>query len=173
MSHPKPRSHSPRTLFSVSTRYALLALASLPEDGTYRMARGLAEGLAIPFYYLAKILKRLRQVGILESLTGPSGGFRLARPPAGITLQEVVTAFEGDTGLSLCPLGRRNCRDATPCPFCALLGPAFREMVRGLARMSLRDLPRTWIPFSLPPGRRPSQRRPAPPGKPLKGSTER
>jgi len=173
MSHPKPRFHSPRTLFSVSTRHALLALAALPEDGTYRMARGLAEGLAIPFYYLAKILKRLRQVGILESLTGPSGGFRLARPSAGITLQEVVDAFEGDSGLSLCPLGRRNCRDAAPCPFCAMLGPGFREMVRHLARMSLRDLPHPWIPVVLPPGRRSPQRRPASPGKPPKGSTER
>lgn len=165
MSHPKPRSQGPRTLLSVSTRYALLALVSLPEDGTYRMARGLADGLAIPFFYLAKILKRLRQAGILESLKGPSGGFRLARPSTGITLYEVVVAFEADTGLSLCPLGRRTCQDTSPCPFCSMLGPGFREGMKNLFQTSLRDLPHTWPPFAMPAGRRPPHARLTLPGR--------
>src|SRR5215217_538221 len=45
--------------------------------------------------YLNQILILLRKAGLIESVRGPQGGHRLARPPAQITLLEVLVSLEG------------------------------------------------------------------------------
>ncbi len=47
-----------------------------------------AEGLSGP--YVAKLLAVLRQAGLIESVRGRAGGYRLARPPADVTLGSVL-----------------------------------------------------------------------------------
>src|SRR5262245_38326540 len=47
-----------------------------------------AEGLSVP--YAAKLLSVLRQGGLIESVRGRSGGYRLARPPASIGLGSLL-----------------------------------------------------------------------------------
>jgi Rrf2 family protein len=49
----------------------------------------------LPVPYLNKQLQALARAGILESVPGPRGGFKLARDPANITLLDVVVAVEG------------------------------------------------------------------------------
>lgn len=49
----------------------------------------------LPAAYLNKQLQALCQRGILSSISGPRGGFRLERPPGAITVMEVVAAVEG------------------------------------------------------------------------------
>lgn len=45
--------------------------------------------------YLNQILISLRKAGLIESIRGPQGGHRLARPPMEITVLEALTALEG------------------------------------------------------------------------------
>jgi Rrf2 family protein len=47
-----------------------------------------AEGLSVP--YAAKLLSVLRQAGLIESVRGRSGGYRLSRPPASIGLGSLL-----------------------------------------------------------------------------------
>ena len=47
-----------------------------------------AEGLSVP--YAAKLLSVLRQAGLIESVRGRAGGYRLARPPANIGLGSLL-----------------------------------------------------------------------------------
>ena len=70
-------------------------LATLPEDQALPAAR-LAEFHDVPPAYLAKHLQALTNAGITRSLPGPRGGYRLARPPAAISLLDVVLAVDGD-----------------------------------------------------------------------------
>ena len=70
-------------------------LAVLPEDQALPAAR-LAEYHGVPPAYLAKALQSLAGAGIVESRPGPLGGYRLARPPAAITLLDVVLAVDGE-----------------------------------------------------------------------------
>lgn len=70
-------------------------LALLP-TGSAMPAGRLAEFHGVPPAYLAKHLQALARAGIVESTQGPRGGYRLSRPPAEITLLDVVTAVEGD-----------------------------------------------------------------------------
>lgn len=69
-------------------------LALLPADAALPAAR-LAEFHGVPAAYLAKHLQALSRAGIVEAGAGPRGGYRLARPPADITLLDVVEAIEG------------------------------------------------------------------------------
>lgn len=53
--------------------------------------------------YLNQILILLRRAGLIESVRGPQGGHRLARPPAQIAVLDALVALEGpllpaDTG---------------------------------------------------------------------------
>jgi len=69
-------------------------LAALP-PGTALPASRLAEFHGVPTAYLAKHLQALARAGILESVPGGRGGYRLARPVDDITLLDVVEALEG------------------------------------------------------------------------------
>lgn len=49
----------------------------------------------IPEQYLDQILVALRKEGLIKSVRGPKGGHMLARPPAQITMAQVMNALEG------------------------------------------------------------------------------
>ena len=51
---------------------------------------------AVPANFLAQILGELRSGGLVVSKRGVQGGFLLARPPAEITLHDIVRVMEGD-----------------------------------------------------------------------------
>jgi len=83
------------------SRAAEVALAALPLlDGRGPLARGrgakaLAEASGVPAPFLAKVLQRLVERGLLRSKRGRTGGFVLGRPAAEITVADVVLALEG------------------------------------------------------------------------------
>ncbi|REE98452.1 RrF2 family transcriptional regulator [Thermomonospora umbrina] len=68
---------------------------SWAEPGEAVTAARLAAFYRLPAAYLNKQLQALARAGILTSISGPRGGFRLARPPEKITLLDVVVAIEG------------------------------------------------------------------------------
>lgn len=55
----------------------------------------LAAEQAIPANYLVQILIELKSTQIVKSLRGKDGGYRLARPPADITLADVLRCVHG------------------------------------------------------------------------------
>src|SRR4051794_14140084 len=74
--------------------HALVHLAGRKRDepvASYEIAR--ARG--VPERFLVKLLKPLVSAGVLYSVKGPNGGYRLARPAARITLLEAVEAVDG------------------------------------------------------------------------------
>jgi Rrf2 family protein len=76
-------------------------LAGVPAPLVMPSAK-LAELHEVPPAYLAKHLQALSAAGIVESVPGPRGGYRLARPAAAITVLEVVLAVEGDETAFVC-----------------------------------------------------------------------
>ena len=69
-------------------------LAGIPPAMVLPAAK-LAELHELPPAYLAKHLQALSAAGIVESVPGPRGGYRLARPAAEITVLDVVLAVDG------------------------------------------------------------------------------
>lgn len=76
-------------------------LGALP-DGVALPSARLAEFHEVPAAYLAKHLQALSHAGIVVSVSGRRGGYRLGRPPAEITLLDVVLAVDGDTPAFRC-----------------------------------------------------------------------
>jgi Rrf2 family protein len=69
-------------------------LALLPPDAALPAAK-LAEFHGVPAAYLAKTLQGLAREGIVESVSGRRGGYRLGRAAEAVTLLEIVEAAEG------------------------------------------------------------------------------
>jgi Rrf2 family protein len=65
------------------------------EEGRTLPASALAEYHCVSQSYLLKHLKELVGARIFESVSGPHGGYRLARTPQQITLLDIVLAVEG------------------------------------------------------------------------------
>jgi Rrf2 family protein len=79
------------------------------------LSRQIAEDLGLPSHFLAKVLGTLSARGLLESLRGKTGGYRLARPAAEITLLEIVDPFDGVQGNLPCLVRDVACREETRC----------------------------------------------------------
>jgi Rrf2 family protein len=74
--------------------HSVLLLSSLPVEGVLP-ASALAEYHGVSSSYLLKHLQALANAGLLLSIPGPKGGYRLARAPAQISLLDIVLAIEG------------------------------------------------------------------------------
>jgi Rrf2 family protein len=128
-------------LFSTATGYALRALAVMPEDGSYSLAKNLASSLDLPGPYLAKILQTLAQAGMLQSVRGPRGGFRLTRPAHHITVGEVVNTLEGIEAMAGCVMGFLHCQaQDNPCPLHAAWSEVKTHMDESMTQVTIRDL---------------------------------
>jgi Rrf2 family protein len=83
---------------SVKSDYAARAVLGLTRhyaEGTALRAEDLAAEQGIPANYLVQILIELKAQGIARSLRGKEGGYLLARPPAEITLGDILRAVHG------------------------------------------------------------------------------
>ena len=87
--------------------HCAVILAALPAGAALPAAR-LAEYHGIPAPYLAKSLQALTRAGIIESLTGRNGGYRLGCPATEITLLDIVHANEGNEAFFRCTEIRRR-----------------------------------------------------------------
>ena len=79
------------------TRYAIRALYHLAfhRSGQATQAKEIAEVQKIPLRFLEQILQDLRRAGLIEARRGPRGGYALARPPAEISMADVLRAVRG------------------------------------------------------------------------------
>ncbi|MGL4512153.1 MAG: RrF2 family transcriptional regulator [Lacipirellulaceae bacterium] len=93
-------------MLSAKSEYACLALARLAAQhgsGLPVQGRRLAADEGIPEGFLVQILQELKRLGLVSSVRGASGGYRLTREPRDVTLGEVLDLMEGEaeTGSNL------------------------------------------------------------------------
>jgi Rrf2 family protein len=80
---------------------ALLDLSLQPAHALVSIST-LAKRQNLPAPYLEKLFIELRRAGLLESVRGAHGGYRLAKPPAQISLGQILEAV-GETLVLLTP----------------------------------------------------------------------
>ncbi len=81
-----------------SSTYALAALACLARHGGAGLVPShalAAQATQVPERFLLKLLLPLVSAGILRSVRGPGGGYKLARPANAISVLDVVQAVDG------------------------------------------------------------------------------
>jgi Rrf2 family protein len=98
--------------------YALRAATYLAhcDPDTRVPGRDLAKAVNIPPAFLAKIMRRLSESGIVNSRKGHHGGFLLARSPAQIRFIDILQAVDFEPAADHCLFGLGNCDSANPCP---------------------------------------------------------
>ena len=118
---------------------AVLFLAQRPAGGTVS-ADVIAEALGAPRNYLSKTLNVLAKEGILSSMRGPTGGFRLEVPADRLTLEAVVRPFDEPRVKAVCLLGGRPCTDEHPCDAHFRWKAVSKEMWAPLRETTIADL---------------------------------
>jgi FeS assembly SUF system regulator len=64
---------------------------------------------------VAKLLKLLTKGGLVESLRGARGGYKLARSARDITVADVIAAIDGPIGLTQCSVHQGDCAVESTC----------------------------------------------------------
>lgn len=104
-------------IVSTRVRYgarALVDLALHQGEGAVPLSV-MAEEQGIPERYLGKIVQELRRHGLVQSVRGAGGGYRLSRDPAEVTLLDVWQALEGPIDPVECIQNPDGCPRTTEC----------------------------------------------------------
>ena len=91
---------------STKGRYSVTALYELAlhyGEGVVPI-KTIAKSQGISENYLEQLMLPLRRAGLVESVRGAQGGYTLSRPPAEVTIGEIITAVEGPIALVDCLL---------------------------------------------------------------------
>ena len=99
-------------MISTKGRYAIRILLDLAEHsgGDYIPMKDVAERQGISLKYIERILPALKTGGLIDSVHGKGGGYRLTKEPDGYTLWEILQNAEGDLAPVACLRA-----DAEPC----------------------------------------------------------
>ncbi|MGE3853642.1 MAG: SUF system Fe-S cluster assembly regulator [Planctomycetota bacterium] len=93
--------------------YGIVLLACFARDACGEQgctsATDLAETTSLPLPTVSKILKLLGKAGVLESIRGARGGYKLSRPPEEIALTDVIVALDGPIAMTECCQAAGNC----------------------------------------------------------------
>jgi len=81
---------------STKGRYAMVALAdlALQPEGTLLSLTDLSKRQDISLPYLEQLFVKLRRAGLVESVRGPGGGYRLAKACSQIRVSDVLAAVD-------------------------------------------------------------------------------
>jgi Rrf2 family protein len=122
--------------------YALLALRHLAAhaDRNAVSARELAETYDIPPELLAKVLQKLVHAQLLESHQGTRGGYVLSRPPAAMSVAEVIQTIDGPLTVTACSEVDHSCDQFAKCNIRDPLWRIKDRIVSALSATSVADL---------------------------------
>ena len=90
----------------------------------------------LPKQYLVKIFGSLNRANIITTIRGKKGGYTLSRPPAEITLLDIVEAVEGPIAMNYCQQEPSQCQEDI-CPIRPLWTEIQTVVREKLSSMSL------------------------------------
>jgi Rrf2 family protein len=156
-------------MFSTKAEYGVRVMVALAQRAAASPAgeepvvplAEIAEHDGLPLAYLEHLVARLRKAGLVDSRRGSRGGYMLARPPAEITMAEVVEALEGSIAPIECisqnPDGSIVCSRESEgragshlCPTKLLWTRVRMAIVRTLVETTLADLAKGLASPALP-----------------------
>jgi Rrf2 family protein len=127
-------------MFSQKVEYALRAVVHLAHEApAARTTEQIAAATRVPPAYLAKVLQALTHAGVVRSQRGIGGGISLARPPARLTLLEVVNAVDPIRRIKECPLGLAS-HGVRLCPLHKRLDAALASVEDAFRRTTLAEI---------------------------------
>ncbi len=126
-------------MISKTAEYALRAVACMAAQvGTPASADYLAEKTKVPRRYLHRVLQDLVAAGLVQSRSGPGGGYELSQSIEKITILDVVNAVSPLQRILSCPLRLET--HTHLCPLHAELDRAYAATEAAFAGVTIRGL---------------------------------
>jgi len=122
-------------------RYAVTAILDLAlhdADAPITLSE-ISERQGLSLSYLEQLFASLRKRGLVSSVRGPGGGYRLARPASQISVADVITAVDESVDVTRCG-GLGNCQDGGRCLAHDLWMGLSEQIRRFLSGITLGDL---------------------------------
>jgi FeS assembly SUF system regulator len=125
-------------MFRISklTDYGTLILVYLAEqDGRLCSASEVTAGIHVAAPTVQKLLKLLARSGLVDSVRGADGGYRLSRSPRRINAAQILDALEGPVAITECSTEESRCELESLCH----VGGAWQKINSAL-RVALADI---------------------------------
>lgn len=122
-------------------RFAVTAMADIAmHRGTDPVTLGeISARQKISVSYLEQLFGKMRRRGLVESVRGPGGGYRLTRETAQIAVADIILAVDEPIDATQCR-GKENCRDDQKCITHDLWAKLNEHVLKYLAAMTLKQL---------------------------------
>ena len=95
---------------------AVIYLASKHGNGVNAGIREIAGDINANEHTVGKLLQILVKQSVINSVNGPSGGFRISREQIQLPVITIVEAIDGKRVFQECGLGLSKCSSEHPCP---------------------------------------------------------
>ena len=121
--------------------YGTLVLSAMVSDPErIRSAGEIAALTGLPAPSVSKILKIFSRAGLVLSLLGAKGGYRLARPAAEISTAQVLQAIDGPIGMTECASNPGHCSQESACRLRGNWQLVSRAIFQALDQISLSQM---------------------------------
>ena len=127
-------------------RFAVTAMLDLAlnetkdsEDSRPVTLAGISERQAISLSYLEQLFSRLRRQGLVTSVRGPGGGYRVAKAHSDISVSNIITAVDELIDATQCG-GKEDCHDEGRCMTHDLWASLNNKILDYLSGVTLAEL---------------------------------
>lgn len=123
--------------------YGILLMAEMAshEGLSVHAAPDLAASTGLPVPMVSKTLKVLAREGLLDSVRGPRGGYKLTRRADEISVADIVIALEGPIAMTACSDGGGgDCDVQARCRVHENWRKVNRVVIGALSRLSLAEM---------------------------------
>lgn len=117
---------------------AMLDIALYEADKPVTLA-GISERQSISLSYLEQLFSRLRKQGLVSSVRGPGGGYRIAKAHQEISVSDIITAVDEQIDATQCG-GQENCHDEGRCMTHELWASLNSKILEYLSGVTLADM---------------------------------
>ena len=129
-------------MYSKGCEYAIRALIELglAPKGGFLTAREICQRAKLPEPFARKAFQLLSNKALLNTVTGPKGGYRLARSAHKISLRAIIEAADSDPGMDRCVMGLPFCQNESPCALHNWWVKTKESLIPQLNKMTLGEL---------------------------------
>lgn len=123
-------------------RYAVSAMVDLTKNGgdSPVTLASISERQFISLSYLEQLFRCLRESGLVSSVRGPGGGYRLAKAPEEISVADVIRAVNEPIRTTLCVNAMRGCHRGSRCDTHELWDSLGKHIYRFLDVVTIADV---------------------------------
>jgi Rrf2 family iron-sulfur cluster assembly transcriptional regulator len=128
--------------------YAIRAMLALADDHgvEWLSVPRVSASMAIPERFLPRVMADLVDAGLVVGRRGRTGGYRLARPAAAISLLDIIAAAEPEPDARTCILRGGPCGLDGRCVVHDAFSGAREAMLDRLGQTTLAEVVRTGLP---------------------------